>query len=132
MLRIPPGFDTRKCRWFKESQLKKVIVPRSITVLGNNMFDNCAQLSEVIFEPGSCLEQIGNYCFAHCKLHEIVIPKKVKSIGDGAFFWCHWLFSLCFEEGSRLKEVGAHAFSGTQLRQDNVVYPKTLRKKGHG
>ena len=96
------------------------------------MFDKCEQLSEVVFEPNSCLEQIGSYCFARCKLCEIVIPKTVKSIGDGAFFWCRWLSSLSFEEGSRLKEVGAHAFSGTQLRRDNVRYPKTLRKKEDG
>lgn len=107
-------------------------MPSGVRVLGKNMFQGCQQLCDVVFEPGSRLEQIGRYCFAMSALREITIPKRVRSIEGFAFFQCSQLSSLRFEEGSALQQVGHYAFSGTQLSPENVKYPKSLRKKGHG
>ena len=132
VLRLPDGLEVVEEFWFCHYGMEKLIVSNTVRVLEQCAFGECERLREVVFEPGSRLEFIGKECFHDNGLQKIVIPKSVREIGEMAFRNCRDLSSLSFEKGSALKEVGAHVFSGTQLRQDNVVYPKTLRKKDHG
>lgn len=80
-----------------------------------------SNLKEVIFEPNSQLESIGDYTFYGCnKLETITIPASVVSIGDYAFaqpsdlmtedgYWLS-IKEIKFEEGSKLQTIGAYAF----------------------
>ena len=68
--------------------MEKVIVPNTVESLEDSVFSQCKQLHEIIFEPGSCLESIGDDCFAGSGLRNIVIPKSVSSIGKSAFHNC--------------------------------------------
>ena len=82
------------------SDIKKVFISNTVRELGENAFCGCEKLHEVIFEPGSQLETIGESCFSNCDLREMIVPKSVRSIGDFAFGYCCNLHSLTFEEES--------------------------------
>ena len=61
------------------SKLKKVIIPKSVKVIGAYSFANCPMLKEVILEEG--VEVIEDWAFISCNIEKIVLPKSIKSIG---------------------------------------------------
>lgn len=63
--------------------LKKVIIPKTVKVIGPYAFANCPMLSEVVFEEG--LETIEDWAFISCNLESVLLPKSIKTIGANAF-----------------------------------------------
>ena len=116
-------------------EVTKVTIPASVTKIGARAFYGC-QLTEVIFETGSALREIGESAFAYCtklpeitlpdglevigvrvfdgdsRLTEIAIPASVTTIGAYAFELCSGLTSVQFASGltSQLKTIGDFAF----------------------
>ena len=116
-------------------EVTKVTIPASVTKIGARAFYGC-QLTEVIFETGSALREIGESAFAYCtklpeitlpdglevigvrafdgdsRLTEIAIPASVTTIGAYAFELCSGLTSVQFASGltSQLKTIGNFAF----------------------
>ena len=58
VLRIPDGLETVGNDWFQHSEVEKIIVSKSVKVLGEGAFGFCSGLREIAFEPGSRLECI--------------------------------------------------------------------------
>lgn len=74
---------------FARSAMTSVVIPDSITEIGNNSFYNCTQLTSVQIGSGSALASIGCNAFSGCRtLAEMYIPASVTSIGDSAFNNC--------------------------------------------
>ena len=74
---------------FARSAMTSVVIPDSITEIGNNSFYNCTQLTSVQIGSGSALASIGRNAFSGCRsLAEMYIPASVTSIGDSAFNNC--------------------------------------------
>ena len=105
---------------------KKLVIPSSIngkTVIGiwNGVFENCAELEEVIFEEGC--KYIGKRVFANCtKLKKVRLPKSLLEIGDSAFSGC------AVEELAvppNVKVIGSHAFSCRSLKK--ILLPENLK-----
>ena len=66
------------------NSLKSIVLPNSITTLGNNAFSDCFSVEEIVLNEG--LVTIGSTVFFGCsKLTEITIPSTVTSIGNNAF-----------------------------------------------
>ena len=102
--------------------LKKVILPNSIKVLGPNSFLNCTNLEEIKL-PKS-LEAISYSAFYNCySLKKIVFPKKVRSIGEKAFIGCGSLKGNIYFEGPCLKHFGVSSKKHPQ------VFPKHMKKE---
>ena len=101
-----------------------------------------SNLKEVIFEPNSQLESIGDYTFYGCnKLETITIPASVVSIGDYAFaqpsdlmtedgYWLS-IKEIKFEEGSKLQTIGAYAFDNCD-ELAKITIPKEVVSIGEG
>lgn len=93
-IQIPDSIDGKKVTRIKGlntyKELKKVILPDTITMIGHNCFEN-TELEEINFPKE--LRIIGSYAFDHCKLKNIELPNKLRSIGEFAF------------EGNSFKEV---------------------------
>ena len=76
----------------------ELVIPDSITAIGNNTFQNCTGLTSVTI-PNS-VTSIGNYTFAGCAgLTSITIPNSVTSIGGGAFSGCTGLTEFTIPDG---------------------------------
>ena len=69
-----------------------------------------------MFDPDSCLESIGEECFANSGLKQIVIPGKVKTIGRDTFSNCAMLQEVTFEADSCLVSIGEECFANSGIR----------------
>lgn len=100
----------------KKGTLKKykgsggdVIIPESVTSIGDNAFDGCEGLTSVTI-PES-VTSIGGWAFSDCRgLKCITIPESVTSIGYRAFFGCSGLTSVNIPES--VTSINEGAFSG--------------------
>lgn len=54
--------------------IEQIVIPSSVKVLGERVFEDCLRLREVIFRTGSELKEIRKYCFRTTQLREIRIP----------------------------------------------------------
>jgi uncharacterized repeat protein (TIGR02543 family) len=71
---------------FSNSQnLSSILIPASVTSIGEGAFEYSNSLVSVTFASPSTLESIGEYAFRSTELVVIDIPASVTSIGDGAF-----------------------------------------------
>lgn len=76
---------------------ESVVIPDSITFIGNNTFNGCKSLTSVII-PGS-VTSIGNDAFSGCtSLTSVTIPDSVTFIGSEAFYGCSNLKSMTFTD----------------------------------
>lgn len=75
------------------AKLKKIVLPETVSVIGEHAFDGCTAL------------------------REITIPSMVKSVADFTFFQCTNLKSVRFE-GNDVVAIGEYAFAGcSELRE---------------
>jgi len=93
--------------FFKCSGLTSVTIPNSVTSIGDDAFAYCTGLTSVTI-PNS-VTTIGDYAFCGCGgLTSITIPNSVTSIGDRAFFGCSGLTSVTI--GNSVTTIGEYAF----------------------
>ena len=77
-----------KLAFWGRSSLSEIVIPSSVTSIGNSAFSYCSSLSEVVIP--SSVTSIGDSVFWYCRsLSDIVIPSSVTSIGDSAFSECN-------------------------------------------
>ena len=68
------------------SNLKSIVIPEGVTVIGDDAFSRCYQLKSVSL-PDS-LTTLGVSAFEHSALTEIAIPEGITSIEYGTFSYC--------------------------------------------
>ncbi len=100
-----------KC--FAENEnIQNIILPNTLTEIGDQMFLNCRKLQEIII-PQNVIS-IGERAFRGTAITNIVIPSNVKSIGKQAF--CNLkLNSLKFAPNSNLGKIDEFAFGSSSL-----------------
>ena len=90
------------------SYMTGIVLPESLTAIGNRAFEGCTELTSVII-PNS-VTSIGNYAFSSCdKLESIIIGNNVISIGDGTFYSCESFRSVVIPDS--VTSIGDRAFS---------------------
>jgi len=81
---------------FESCSLTSVIIPDSVTSIGNKVFQGCTSLTSVNILDS--VTSIKHYAFNGCSsLTSIVIPNSVTSIGAAAFNDCSSLTSITVE-----------------------------------
>jgi hypothetical protein len=91
------------------SALKEVMLPRSITHLGDNAFFRCTSLTSVTF-PDS-LTHIGDDAFFRCtSLTSVTFPNSLTHIGNKAFYGCSALTAVTMPAVRPF--IGDFAFEG--------------------
>ena len=86
--------------------LTEVIIPDSVTTIGDRAFEDCLFL-ETVHIPNS-VTKIGNEAFSACGLETISIPDSVISIGDSAFSDCCELVSVTIPDS--VQTIGINPF----------------------
>lgn len=85
----------------KFEYVREIVLPDSLTEIGDTTFAGCYKLKKVRFGKG--LQVIGYSAFASCiSLEEIDIPDSVVEISESVFASCHKLKKITLPE--RLKE----------------------------
>ena len=105
-----------------------IIIPASITVIGNSAFSGCSALTNVMI-PAS-VTGIGSSAFYGCRgLTSIAIPSSVTSIGSSAFNDCTGLTSLTIPDS--ITSIASYAFYGCSSLT-NLVIPNSVTSIGYG
>ena len=108
------------------SSLSEIVIPSSVTSIGDFAFYSCDSLSEIVIP--SSVTSIGDGAFYGCdSLSEIVIPSSVTSIGDGAFYGCDSLSEIVIP--SSVTSIGDGAFYGCDSLSE-IVIPSSVTSIG--
>lgn len=114
-LNIPPvieGFkvtgigDEAFANYRHYRRLQSIIVPDSVTWIGDNAFWGCSSLKNVTI--GNSVTWIGDNAFAYCSaLENVTIPRKaVLNMGDNVFRHCDALASMTLTDNSVTPPTG--------------------------
>lgn len=88
--------------------LKSVTLPNGLTTIEDFMFCNCINLKTSVIP--NTVTSIGECAFASCGLNAIYIPNSVQTIGEEAFSNDSLLTTVFF--GAGVKTIGDKAFDG--------------------
>ncbi len=96
--------------FYKCSSLTGIIIPDSVTIIGEDAFYGCSSLTSINIPDG--VTSIGFSAFYGCSsLKSITIPDSVTSIDGRTFYGCSSLTSVTIP--NTITRIGASAFKGT-------------------
>lgn len=108
------------------TEVTDLIIPESITKIGNFAFEGCSGLTSVTIP--NTVTSIGDNAFEDCSgLTSIVIPNSVTEIGAVAFEGCTGLTSVTL--GNSVTMISISAFSGC-AGITSIEIPKTVTTIG--
>ena len=108
------------------SDKESVDVPVGITHIGNNVFDDCRNLTSVTLPTG--ITHIGDCAFSCCvNLSNINLPDSITHIGNSAFSSCQNLSNISLPNS--LTYIGDDAFNDCK-KFKNIVLPANLTHIG--
>lgn len=126
---VIPGSVTKIGNYAFEScySMTSVVIPDAVTSLGWSVFSNCYNLRTATL--GKEITAIGDYLFDGCeKLSSVKMGDQIRSIGTSAFYNCKALRALTVP--STVTSIGSYAFAGSGLR--GIVLPDALESLGDG
>ena len=119
--------DISKIKYLEDNyirqDIKKIIIPNSVTSIGDFAFYECNGLISVTI-PDSVMS-IGNYAFKCCNsLMSMTIPNSVMSIGMFAFRRCFSLMNVTISNS--VTSIGDYAFCNCNALSNIIFKDKTL------
>ena len=106
------------------SELSSIHIPDGVTTIGNQAFWACSELSSIHIPDG--VTTIGWEAFAHCEeLTEIVLPEGITSIEPYTFYSCGRLMKVTIPEG--VTTIGNDAF-GECPSLEEIYYAGTEKQ----
>jgi hypothetical protein len=107
------GIKTIEYGAFAHTDIKTVILPKSVSEISSRAFDACANLESITLNEG--LTTIGGSAFSgKSKLTEIVVPASVTEIDETAFNGCDTLQAVKFEGNA----PGSYQYGYPELIED--------------
>ncbi len=98
--------------FYEYDSLTRMIIPDSVTNIGDGAFAVCRNLTSVTLPEG--LIKIGRTAFSGCtSLKSITIPSSVTSIGEFAFNTCSSLESISVHEGNPIYHASGNCLIET-------------------
>ena len=87
--------------------IKKIVIPNSVTNLGPEVFNGCYKLSTVTIPNNITIIRDGEFCYCS-KLESVTISNSVTSIGQFAFYDCNRLTSITIPNS--ITNIGRRTF----------------------
>lgn len=124
---IPEGVTTIGTYAFAgQTNITKVIIPKTMKTIGDFAFNNCYNLVEIEFANGCVLDTLGKNVFNSCKsLKNIALPNGIKNIPEYAFAACESLESIKLP--ANLQSIDQYAFVWTSSLK-SITFPSGLKK----
>ena len=95
---------------YDNTSVTSVVIPVSVTSIGDFAFFDCTALTSVTFVLTSSVTSIWNHAFDGCtSLTSITIPNSVISIGNYVFYRCTSLTSITI--GNSVTSIGNYVFA---------------------
>lgn len=136
------------------SEVTNIIIGKNVTVIDNETFKQCKNLTTVDFSQSENLTEIGedafygcpveeidlsgckylttigNYAFSNCAdLTKVTIPASVEKLGSYTFSKCSSLTEVVFSGTSSLTELGSYTFNNCKQLQ-SLTLPETIKGMG--
>ena len=116
------------CTFYNCSSLTSVTIPESVTSIGNSSFYGCSSLTSITI-PES-VTAIGKYTFYNCSsLTSLIIPEGVTSLGAAVFYNCSNLTSITIPES--VTTIGENAFADCS-GLTTITIPESVTTIGEG
>ena len=116
-----------KCASLREG----VDIPRNTRTIGYSAFQGCTSLTEVTMNYNDTVEwsgSIGDYAFADCiSLSDVRLAGSYKELGNYLFSGCSSLRNLTIPEG--VKSLGYYLIRGTAI--SSITVPSTVTSSGY-
>lgn len=113
---------------FKDSDIKSVVLSKSVETIGKSAFLDCSNLVSVSFADDSQLKTIGASAFQNdAALESVKLPSGVTNVPSFAFAKCSNLSSVELPEG--LTEINMFAFQDCSNLAE-IAFPSSLAKLG--
>ena len=107
----------------RESTITSVVIPNTVTAIGNRAFYLCTQLSGTVVIPNS-VNTVGYTAFCRCdRMTEVVLPAKDVTYGNGCFKTTGLTGTLTLPEG--LVTISKEMFNNND-KLTHVVIPHTV------
>lgn len=92
--------------------LGRLEIPNTVSTIGTNAFNECNNLTKVVFEEGSLLTNIPNNCFSRIGVADVYLPDSIETIGGYAFNGINYSgHSITVRVGSGIKTIEGVAFT---------------------
>ena len=132
VLDIPEEIDGLIVRYINDgalgykNTLEEIVIPSSVTKIGDRAFKNSASLKTVKFSGE--LESIGEEVFSGCtSLEKINIPNGVTRLGKNAFYDCISLREITIP--NTIVSIGEAAFYNATLLKE-IIFPDSVTTIG--
>lgn len=124
-LNIPSSVVELGSDLFWESGLETITIPETVSVIGNWLFEDCINLTEVEFNPK--MTTLPNSMFEGCvKLTRVSLSDTIEVIGSSAFKECTSLTEVNLP--SQLKAIYNSAFQDSGIK--TIEIPETVETMG--
>ncbi len=101
---VPEGITRIRVRAFEGKSVRKLVLPKSLKMIGACAFQDCTKLEQITLSEG--LEEIDAWAFQNCSnLTQLTLPGTLRKLHPFAFDRWPALNSLVFEEGIRNLEL---------------------------
>lgn len=121
---LPSGLTRIGAFAFQSSGIDSIVIPASVTSIGNCAFRNCTSLKSAVLPSG--ITQIGSSAFGGCvSLSSITLPKALRTLGVCAFEYCSSLPSIAIPEG--IDTIANGVFGGC-TSMESIRVPSKVRR----
>lgn len=119
---IPDGVDILENFAFTDSKLTSIIIPNSVTKIGENVFEDAQNLTSI--EIPNNITSLGEYLLAGCSsLNDVKLSNNITTIPVGCFAECTGLTSINIPNG--VTTIDEEAFAETGLTSIN--FPESIK-----